>query len=74
MSTIEPLREDWGAKAAAGDAMERVPNEAPFIGIWIHPEKGMQWSKANTDFRSLSMLAVVIQEFAAACVRKELER
>lgn len=72
MSIIEPLGDNWGAKAAAGDALERVPNEAAFVGIWIHPEKGVQWSKANTDFESLSMLAVVVQEFAAACVRKEL--
>ena len=74
MSTIEPLGNNWGAKAAAGDAMERVPNESAFVGIWLHPEKGVQWSKANTDFQSLSMLAVVLQEFAASCIRDELKK
>ena len=74
MSTIEPIGNNWGAKAAAGDAMERVPNEAPFIAIWVHPERGLQWSKANTDFQSLSMLSVLLQEFAASCIREDLNK
>lgn len=71
--TIEPINANWGAKAAAGDAMERAPNEAPFLAVWLHPEKGVQWSKANTDFASLAMMQQVVNEFASSCVRVELE-
>lgn len=70
--SIEPLNGKWGAKAASADAHDRTPNEAPFIALWLHPDKGWQWSKANTDFSSLSMAAQILNEFATACVREEL--
>lgn len=71
---ITPLNENWGATAAAADALQRCPNEAAFVAIWIHPTKGVQWSKANTDFASLSMLAAVLAEFSQAIARSEIER
>ena len=82
MADIEPLRttgdKSWGAKAAAGDAMNRVPHDAPFIGLWIEKnEKGeevVKWSKANTSFQQYSYMALVLMEFAQSCVRAAMER
>ena len=79
---IEPLRQQggkgWGAKAAAGDALSRVPNEAPFIACWIElDEKGeeiMRWSKANIGFQQYSFMALALMEFAQSCVRQAMEK
>lgn len=74
-ATVDPIKPGadsrWSAKGAAGDALERVPHDAPFLAIWIKPNGGIAWSKANTDFTSLSQLAVMTQEFAAACIREQ---
>ena len=77
-ASIEPLRsrgKSWGAKAAAGDAMQRVPNEAPFVAIWVEKvpdgdHEVVKWSKANTEFMKLGSMALVLTEFAQACVRQ----
>lgn len=78
---IEPLRKgekSWGSTAAAADAQNRVPNDAPFIAVWIETnEKGEQivkWSKANVDFKAYCFMAVALMEFAQACVREAMER
>jgi hypothetical protein len=79
---IEPLHnkgdKGWGAKAAAGDALGRVPNEAPFIACWLELDsKGdqvMKWSKANMGFQQYSFMAVALMEFAQSCVRQSMER
>ena len=77
LATVDPIRDSnsaWGAKASAGDALQRAPNEAPFLAIWIDPKSGVKWSKANTDFQSLAMMAATLNEFVQSCVRLELER
>jgi hypothetical protein len=81
MADIEPIRKDgpsWGSKAAAGDALERVPNEAPFIALWIATnEKGEQvlkWSKANFTYGHYSFAAIALLEFAQRIVRDAMDR
>ena len=82
MADIEPLRNKngpgWGSKAAAGDALGRVPNEAPFIACWIEKdaqgEDVLKWSKANMTFQQYSFMAVALMEFAQSCVRDAMER
>ena len=82
MADIEPIGSKngpgWGAKAAAGDALSRVPNEAPFIALWVtKDDKGetvLKWSKANFTFEHYSFAAVALMEFAQACVRAAMER
>ena len=78
---IEPLRQgdkSWGAKAAAGDALGRVPNDAPFIACWLEKEANgedvVKWSKANIGFQQYSFMALVLMEFAQSCVRQAMER
>lgn len=78
---IEPIRDgpkSWGAKAAAGDALNRVPNTAPFIGMWIEKDaqgnEVLKYSKANTDYLVYSFIAIALMEFAQSCVRLALER
>lgn len=79
---IEPLPTKtgpgWGSKAAAGDALSRVPNDAPFLAVWITKDgKGedvVKWSKANTDFLKLGTMALIILEYANACIRSAKER
>lgn len=82
MADIEPLRTKdgpgWGAQAAAGDALNRVPNEAPFIAIWVTKNEDgkevIKWSKANCNFEMYSMMAMAFAEFAQSCVRDAMER
>lgn len=68
----------WGATAAAADCTNRVPNDAPFLAVWIEKnEKGqdvVKWSKANTDFLRLGTMALVLLEFTNACIRDAVER
>lgn len=79
---IEPIRskgdKSWGAHAAAGDALGRVPNDAPFIACWLEldakGESVMKWSKANMNFQHYSFMGVALMEFAQACVRAAMER
>ena len=65
-------------KRAIADAVQRVPNEAPFIAIWIEKdaqgEDVVKWSKANMTFQQYSYIAVVLMEFAQSCVRQAMER
>lgn len=62
----------WSAKGAAGDALQRVPHDAPFIAIWLDGDK-WRWSNTNTDFASLSQMAAILAEFSQACVREALK-
>ena len=79
MAGIEPISDKigWGAKAAAGDALNRVPNEAPFIGMWVENDANglprLKWSKANFNFQHYSIVAVAMMEFAQAMVREEMK-
>lgn len=75
LATVDPLFNDaksWGAKGAAGDALARCENDRPFLAVWIDENGNVQWSKANTDFGSLAMLAAVVQEMAQVCIRDKL--
>ena len=77
LATVDPIRENsqaWGAKAAAGDALSRVAHEAPFIAVWIDPEKGIRWSKANTDYLSLAGMAAFLNELAQSIARQAIEK
>ena len=70
LATFEPISEDrpWSARAAAGDALQRVEHDAPFLAVWIEDGQ-LRWSKANTNFVSLSMMAVFLQELARSCLK-----
>ena len=81
MADIEPLRKgdkSWGTTAAAADAQNRAPNDAPFIAVWIETnEKGEQivkWSKANISYRDYCFIGVALMEFAQSCVREAMEK
>lgn len=82
IATVDPLDtktgKTWGSKGAAGDALSRVPNEAPFIAIWIETdangESSVKWSKANLTYHGYSTMAIALLEFAQACVRKDIDR
>lgn len=81
-ASIDPLEtktgKSWGAKAAAGDTLNRVPNEAPFIAIWIEltedGDESIKWSKANLSYRHYSYIAIALMEFAQACVRRDMQK
>ena len=74
LATVDPItgNNSWSSKGAAGDALQRVPHDKPFIALWIGENGQMYWSKANTDFASLSQFTFVVQEFASSCVRDVL--
>ena len=81
MADIEPLRKgdkSWGATAAAADAQNRVPNNSPFIAVWLETtDKGEQivkWSKANISYRDYCFMGVALMELAQSCVRDAMER
>lgn len=78
---IEPLRkgkDSWGATAAAADAQNRVPNDAPFIALWLETdakgEQTVKWSKANVSYKEYCFIAMALMEFAQSCVREAIER
>ncbi|MDH4172186.1 MAG: hypothetical protein OEW90_00975 [Betaproteobacteria bacterium] len=68
----------WGSKAAAGDALNRVPNDAPFVAVWVETndqgEQNIKWAKANTDYLKLCTMAIALMEFAQSCVRESMDR
>ncbi len=76
LATVDLIRNDklieWSAKGAAGDVLQRVPHTAPICCIWINEKGEVKWSKANTNFESLSKFAIVLNEFAQSCIRGEL--
>jgi hypothetical protein len=47
------------AKAAAGDALERAPHNAPILCIWVE-DGNIKYAKANTTFE----FACVVSAFA----------
>jgi hypothetical protein len=62
---------EWSAKAAAGDALSRVPAEGAFVAVWMEGDN-VRWSMANTDGLSLAVLAMVLQELAGAQLREKM--
>lgn len=68
----------WGARAAAGDALARVENDAPFIAAWITKDADgdplVKWSKANLTFENACALAAVFAEFVNGWVRDAMNR
>lgn len=75
LATVDPVHPHaaWSAKGAAGDALQRAPHEKPFLAVWLDDDGAVRWSKANTDFGSLSMFAVFVFELAQCCVREALK-
>lgn len=57
ISPISPDR-DWSAKAAAADAMERVDHKNPILCVWVDDKGHLKYSKANTDLKFASIVAV----------------
>lgn len=76
LATVDPISEEkpWSAKAAAGDALQRVPHDKPFFAMWFAEDGSLHYSKANTDFASLSMMAMYATEMAQVIARIALER
>ena len=74
LATVDPIASDiaWSSRASAADALQRVGHGDAFCAIWLKEGK-WQWSKANTDFQTLSQMAMILQEFAQACVREVLK-
>ena len=72
-ATVDPLPgKEWNAHAVAGDVLNRAPMNAPIIAVWIDDKGCLRYSKSNTDGCALSMFAVLIQEMAQSCWRKDL--
>lgn len=58
MADIEIMpKHGWNAKAAAGDALERAPLNAPFIAMWIDEKGNVRYSQANLDNWALAYIA-----------------
>lgn len=78
LATVDPISGaiPWSAKAAAGDALQRVPDaeKTPFMAIWIGEDGCIRYSKANTDGKTLSLFAVILMEMAQSCYRDFLAR
>jgi hypothetical protein len=73
LATVDPLPgKRWGARAAAGDALQRTHDEGAFLAIWVGEDGKISWSKANTDGQSLSLFAVIVLELAQSCYREYL--
>ncbi len=78
MAEVETLRgKEWGARAAAGDALARVEDNEPFIACWISKDdKGQEvvkWTKANTTFLNIGSMALCLLEFANSCIRQAFD-
>jgi len=74
LATVDPITStaQWGSKAAAGDALSRSVNDKPFVAIFVKEDGSFGYSKANTDFASLSMMAMYLLEMAHSCIRGKL--
>lgn len=74
IATVDPIKPDadWGSKAAAGDALSRCVNHQPFFAIFVKEDGSFGYSKANTNFASLSMMAMYLLEMAHSCIRGKL--
>lgn len=75
LATVDPIKESvaWSAKGSAGDALQRVPHDSPFLAIWLDENDCVKWSKANTSLTSLAIFAAVLQELSSSCVREALK-
>ena len=62
MADIEPLHDNWGAKA----------NDATFIAIWVSPEGNVSWTKANTTLHYMAMIAAILNTWVSEWIRKDL--
>ena len=73
MADIESVVDGkWSAKAAAGDALERVPHEAEFVAIWVHDGK-LSWSKTDCSGQGMALLASALAEMSARFIRMQLD-
>jgi hypothetical protein len=55
------------------DAMQRVNHANPILCIRINGKGEIKWSRANKDFKSLSMIAVVAIDLAQSPIRDDLK-
>jgi len=74
--TIESITQtgEWSSKGAAGDALERVPHDAPFVAIWLDADGYVHYSKANTKIRDLGTFASFLQYMAGDSWRLQDEQ
>lgn len=57
LATVDPLPGiNWNAKAAAGDALQRVSEDAPFIAIWVDSDGILRMSQAGMTTTNLSLI------------------
>ena len=63
---INPITPDgpWSAKAAAANAVERVEHNSPILCVWIDSKGHLKYSKANTDMKFASLVAVWAMDWA----------
>ncbi len=49
LATVDPIKESipWSARAAAGDALQRVTDKTPIICLWRDDNGALRYSKAN---------------------------
>ena len=74
MAEITPLNDNWGAQASAADALQRVPNDATFVAIWINPDGRISWTKANTELQRMALIAAVIDTWVRAWIDQDLRQ
>jgi len=53
--------------------MQRVNHANPILCIRINGKGEIKWSRANKDFKSLSMIAVVAIDLAQSPIRDDLK-
>lgn len=77
LASVDPLpNAQWTARASAADAQQRVPDDAPFLAIWLKTMPDGQapaWSKANMTFAALCQMKAVVDEMVARWARYAFE-
>ena len=66
-ASVDPISKDieWSAKAALGDAMSRIGDNARLCVIWLDEENRMSYSKACTSETAVFMLTAAISQWVA---------
>ena len=62
MQKIRLLNPDkgWSAQAAAGEAMESAPPNAPFVALWINEKGTLCCNQSNASARDLAWFAAYL--------------
>lgn len=62
MSKINPLPGvPWSPAAAAANALEQMPADAPMLIIWIDENGVTKWNSANADHRTAVWMTSTVQ-------------